>query len=150
MLTVANGLPMHANGLLIGIPLAPLFPAKPIDQPAPLTSIPLTPLSPFLHADENTCRSWGIVIPSGALLAIAGKSWLPPKQGVGLNWFLAHRALGYAGALMSLAGVLIGRAVATGSDRAASHRLVGYAAALVRRLPTLCQSPSSKWLPLNS
>lgn len=75
--------------------------------------------------------SWGVIIPSGAMLAVSAKKWLPPTAGVGPNWFVGHRALGYAGVAMATAGTFIGRAIATGGERADSHRLIGYAAALV-------------------
>ena len=71
--------------------------------------------------------SWGFFIPGGAALATWGRGALP---GSGL-WFKAHRALGYAGVLLGVAGTFVGMAVSTGRDNASTHRLFGYAATLI-------------------
>jgi len=49
----------------------------------------------------------------------------------GPNWFLSHRSLGWAGVSIATAGMVVGRAIATGGERATSHRLIGYAATLM-------------------
>ncbi len=71
--------------------------------------------------------SWGVFLPGGVAIATWGRQLLADKG----NWFKLHRALGYAGVAMALAGMLIGRAVATGREAASSHRLLGYAVTLL-------------------
>eukprot|EP00462_Mataza_sp_D1_P000921 CAMPEP_0175088114 /NCGR_PEP_ID=MMETSP0086_2-20121207/80_1 /TAXON_ID=136419 /ORGANISM="Unknown Unknown, Strain D1" /LENGTH=156 /DNA_ID=CAMNT_0016360535 /DNA_START=96 /DNA_END=566 /DNA_ORIENTATION=- len=75
--------------------------------------------------------AWGVFIPSAVMLAS-----LRSKDNVALGaeppfWFFSHRSLAYAGVIMAAAATMIGRAVATGSDRASSHRFVGYATMLL-------------------
>eukprot|EP00040_Diaphanoeca_grandis_P013152 m.66475 g.66475 ORF g.66475 m.66475 type:complete len:183 (-) comp23695_c2_seq1:86-634(-) len=75
--------------------------------------------------------SWGVMIPGTVMLAS-----LRSKQNVVLGapgpfWFFAHRSLAYAGVSLALAGTLIGRAVASGSEKAAAHRFLGYATTML-------------------
>eukprot|EP00041_Stephanoeca_diplocostata_P005853 m.69642 g.69642 ORF g.69642 m.69642 type:complete len:235 (-) comp16037_c0_seq3:23-727(-) len=75
--------------------------------------------------------SWGVFLPSAMLLASLRTKHNVVLGAPGPFWFFAHRSLAYAGVALALAATLIGRAVSTGTPRASSHRLVGYATMLI-------------------